>query len=81
MKLINPHVQVGERDHIRCPTCGVPWGEHTDSCPRHPYRFLYECVGHERGGSYQCCDRAGEYNGFASGPTIFQCPDGCSCHH
>jgi hypothetical protein len=27
-----------------------------------------------------CCDRAGEYNGFASGPTSFTCPNHCSCH-
>ncbi len=27
-----------------------------------------------------CCDRRGEYNGFASGPTIFTCPKNCSCH-
>lgn len=27
-----------------------------------------------------CCDRANEYNGFASGPLIFACPKGCPCH-
>lgn len=28
-----------------------------------------------------CCDRAGDYNGFASdGPTIFTCPNSCACH-
>ena len=27
-----------------------------------------------------CCERRGEYNGFASGPTIFTCPKHCSCH-
>lgn len=27
-----------------------------------------------------CCDRRGEYNGFASGPLIFECPKHCSCH-
>lgn len=27
-----------------------------------------------------CCDRADEYNGFGSGPTIFTCPKGCGCH-
>jgi len=27
-----------------------------------------------------CCSRAGEYNGFASGPTSFTCPASCSCH-
>ena len=27
-----------------------------------------------------CCDRRNEYNGFASGPTIFECPKHCSCH-
>jgi len=27
-----------------------------------------------------CCDRRGEYNGFASGPLSFVCPKHCSCH-
>lgn len=27
-----------------------------------------------------CCDRAGEYNGFGSGPLKFTCPKHCSCH-
>jgi hypothetical protein len=27
-----------------------------------------------------CCDRAGEYNGFASGLLLFICPVSCSCH-
>ena len=27
-----------------------------------------------------CCDRRGEYNGFASGPLSFVCPRHCSCH-
>ena len=27
-----------------------------------------------------CCDRAGEYNGFGSGRTRFQCPKQCTCH-
>jgi len=27
-----------------------------------------------------CCDRAGEYNGFASGPLVFTCPKHCMCH-
>ena len=27
-----------------------------------------------------CCDRRDEYNGFASGPLIFECPKNCSCH-
>lgn len=44
--------------------------------PRKP-----ECCGHGRGGTGRCCDRAGEYNGFASdGPLLFRCPNGCSCH-
>lgn len=30
--------------------------------------------------SGKCCDRAGEYNGFASGPLIFACANHCSCH-
>ena len=27
-----------------------------------------------------CCERRGEYNGYASGPLIFTCPNHCSCH-
>jgi hypothetical protein len=27
-----------------------------------------------------CCDRAGEYNGYASGPLLFVCPKSCPCH-
>lgn len=27
-----------------------------------------------------CCDRRDEYNGFASGPSIFTCPKRCTCH-
>jgi hypothetical protein len=74
-------IHAGEYDRARCPTCGRPWSEHDDTCSRHAYRFLYECRGHERGGVYECCSRAGEYNGFASdGPTSFTCPHGCSCH-
>ena len=27
-----------------------------------------------------CCDRGDEYNGFASGPLLFVCPESCPCH-
>ena len=27
-----------------------------------------------------CCPRANEYNGLASGPTGFLCPERCPCH-
>jgi hypothetical protein len=27
-----------------------------------------------------CCDRRGEYNGFASGSLKFECPKHCPCH-
>lgn len=27
-----------------------------------------------------CCDRAGEYNGYGSGPLLFVCPKSCPCH-
>lgn len=27
-----------------------------------------------------CCERGDEYNGYASGPTVFACPKGCACH-
>jgi hypothetical protein len=40
-----------------------------------------DCPGHGRGGSaVPCCARAGEYNGFDSGPVTFRCPQSCSCH-
>ncbi len=32
------------------------------------------------GGRGKCCDRAGEYNGFSSGPLSFTCPKSCMCH-
>jgi hypothetical protein len=27
-----------------------------------------------------CCALGGVYNGFATGPLIFQCPKKCGCH-
>lgn len=27
-----------------------------------------------------CCDRRNEYNGFGSGPLLFECPKHCPCH-
>jgi len=27
-----------------------------------------------------CCGRRDEYNGFASGPPLFECPKHCRCH-
>lgn len=27
-----------------------------------------------------CCEHAGEYNGYTSGPLIFNCPKNCPCH-
>ncbi len=27
-----------------------------------------------------CCDRRDEYNGFASGSLLFECPRSCACH-
>ncbi len=27
-----------------------------------------------------CCNRGGEYNGYNSGPLLFECPNHCSCH-
>jgi hypothetical protein len=42
---------------------------------------IERCQGHDPKGSYRCCDRAGEYNGFGSdGPLEFTCPKHCSCH-
>lgn len=32
------------------------------------------------GTARKCCQRAGEYNGFASGPLEFVCPEHCACH-
>lgn len=40
-----------------------------------------ECIGHGRGGTGRCCDRAGEYDGFHSdGGPWFTCQKRCSCH-
>ncbi len=44
------------------------------------YARPLRCPGHGAPGGEPCCERAGEYNGFASGPVIFTCPKGCSCH-
>jgi hypothetical protein len=33
-----------------------------------------------RPGAPKCCDRADEYNGFATGPLRFTCPNSCGCH-
>lgn len=38
------------------------------------------CLGLSSTGTRACCDRAGEYNGFASGPLVFVCPEHCACH-
>ncbi len=27
-----------------------------------------------------CCEWAGSYNGFHSGPHSFECPKSCACH-
>ena len=49
--------------------------------PGDPRPATAECVGHGRGGTGRCCDRAGEYNGYGSdGPWLFVCPKSCSCH-
>ena len=31
-------------------------------------------------GPCNCCPRMDEYNGYGSGPTIFDCPKHCGCH-
>lgn len=39
------------------------------------------CPGMDSGGTAPpCCDRAGEYNGYDSGPLAFMCPKSCACH-
>jgi hypothetical protein len=50
------------------------------SCDARPKYPKNECKGFGRGGSHECCSRAGEYNGFASGPSFFDCPENCPCH-
>lgn len=77
----------GHRFYV-CPNHFPPDGSSTQAF-RDAYVFvlkrlvnlLAECPGHGRGGvGANCCDRAGQYNGFASGPLLFQCPRHCSCH-
>lgn len=36
--------------------------------------------GDECNAASPCCGRAGEYNGYASGPLAFTCPKHCPCH-
>lgn len=46
-----------------------------------PPKRVGRLVGHVEGERVcDCCDRADEYNGFDSGPTIFTCPKHCACH-
>lgn len=42
-------------------------------------RRLARSIGHCGVGS-KCCRRAGEYNGYGSGPLKFVCPSSCPCH-
>ncbi len=59
------HLQVTEKPpRLFCP------GHFSDGKPPDPYRLI----------GPPCCPRAGEYNGFGSGPIIFTCPKHCSCH-
>jgi hypothetical protein len=60
----------------------ILWGQHQlGKCNPANCRWCNECPGHERGGKAPpCCDRAGEYNGYGSGPLEFHCPKSCSCH-
>jgi hypothetical protein len=39
-----------------------------------------KCKGHDKKSKYKCCDKAGKYNGYGSGPLDFVCPEHCSCH-
>jgi hypothetical protein len=46
---------------------------------------MRNCVGFDAGGRPVrpgpiCCEWAGGYNGFASGPPLFICPKHCACH-
>ena len=63
---------------VFCPWCGEKL-LYRDSTPIVEKKECV-CVGMGRGGTHQCCDRAGEYNGFASGPIFFECPESCPCH-
>ncbi len=38
------------------------------------------CSGMGSDTGHRCCDRAGEYNGFSSGPLLFVCTEHCPCH-
>lgn len=39
-----------------------------------------KCKGFDKKSTYKCCDKYGKYNGCASGPILFECPNGCYCH-
>jgi len=43
-------------------------------------RLNEEGAGEECTDANPCCDRRGEYNGFATGRVIFECPEHCNCH-
>jgi hypothetical protein len=73
---------------------GEPGKQHVDLVGRPMRRALAEAVPAPRkrqpseicrgmGGAATgppCCARAGEYNGYSSGPLLFTCPAHCGCH-
>ena len=63
-----------------CPSCGlkINWNGLRKNV-RKEYTKL-QCTGMNENGNHTCCERAGEYNGFASGPSFFDCPENCPCH-
>lgn len=62
---------------MKCPQCDGT-GQIPDPDPPPKKRAL--CVGYNGVGEWKCCDRAGEYNGYGSGPLLFVCPQSCGCH-
>jgi len=63
---------------VRCHCCE----EHEAKKKKAEHEFVSEqtncCEG--KPGKEACCARAGEYNGFGSGPLSFVCPKHCPCH-
>lgn len=35
---------------------------------------------YKTGKTCDCCDQGGKYNGFHTGPHLFECPKHCACH-
>lgn len=59
-----------------CP-CGEFWSRSRyNPCPACGQTSVLKCSD-----ANPCCDRAGEYDGYASGAAAFTCPKSCLCHN